>query len=71
MTLTIKEYDALLCVDNVQLKKIYVKEPKPMTFKKKLTKYLEKDRSVCFGYLRTGHLSKGSQPHRSHGSGFL
>ncbi|MBA0752980.1 hypothetical protein Gogos_020884 [Gossypium gossypioides] len=38
MTLTIKEYDALLCVDNVQLKKIYVKEPKPMTFKKKLTK---------------------------------
>ncbi|MBA0754762.1 hypothetical protein Gogos_021368 [Gossypium gossypioides] len=33
-----EEYDALLRIDNVQLNKIYVKEPKPMTFKKKLMK---------------------------------
>ncbi|MBA0867980.1 hypothetical protein Goshw_006851, partial [Gossypium schwendimanii] len=38
MTLTIEEYSALLRIDNVQLNKIYVKEPKPMTFKKKLMK---------------------------------
>ncbi|MFQ6622139.1 hypothetical protein Gotur_002070 [Gossypium turneri] len=38
MTLTIEEYSALLRFDNVQLSKIYVKEPKPMTFKKKLIK---------------------------------
>ncbi|KAK8285474.1 hypothetical protein V6Z12_D08G227700 [Gossypium hirsutum] len=31
-------YAALLRIDNVQLNKIYVKEPKPMTFKKKLMK---------------------------------
>ncbi|MBA0850348.1 hypothetical protein Goshw_028591, partial [Gossypium schwendimanii] len=31
-------YAALLCIDNVQLNKIYVKESKPMTFKKKLMK---------------------------------
>ncbi|KAG8485359.1 hypothetical protein CXB51_021725 [Gossypium anomalum] len=36
MTPTIEEYAALLCIDNVQFYKIYVKEPKPMTFKKKL-----------------------------------
>ncbi|KAG8498175.1 hypothetical protein CXB51_006645 [Gossypium anomalum] len=36
MTPTIEEYAALLRVDNVQPYKIYVKEPKPMTFKKKL-----------------------------------
>ncbi|MBA0881463.1 hypothetical protein Goshw_000353 [Gossypium schwendimanii] len=34
MTPTIKEYAALLRIDNFQLNKIYVKEPKPMTFKK-------------------------------------
>ncbi|MFQ6656708.1 hypothetical protein Gotur_026697 [Gossypium turneri] len=38
MTSTIEEYATLLRVDNVQLNKIYVKEPKPMTFKKKLMK---------------------------------
>ncbi|KAL1119101.1 hypothetical protein V6Z11_D01G081200 [Gossypium hirsutum] len=38
MTPTIEEYAALLRIDNVQLNKIYVKEPKPMTFKKKLMK---------------------------------
>ncbi|KAK5825108.1 hypothetical protein PVK06_019912 [Gossypium arboreum] len=38
MTPTIEEYVALLCVDNVQFNKIYVKEPKPMTFKKKLVR---------------------------------
>ncbi|MBA0701273.1 hypothetical protein Goari_005654 [Gossypium aridum] len=36
MTSTIEEYATSLRVDNVQLNKIYVKEPKPMTFKKKL-----------------------------------
>ncbi|MFQ6657717.1 hypothetical protein Gotur_027276 [Gossypium turneri] len=36
MTPTIEEYAALLRIDNVQLNKIYVKEPKPMTFEKKL-----------------------------------
>ncbi|KAG8480500.1 hypothetical protein CXB51_024630 [Gossypium anomalum] len=36
MTPTIEEYSALLRVNNVQPYKIYVKEPKPMTFKKKL-----------------------------------
>ncbi|MFQ6621883.1 hypothetical protein Gotur_001622 [Gossypium turneri] len=38
MTPTIEEYAALLRIDNAQLNKIYVKEPKPMTFKKKLMK---------------------------------
>ncbi|KAG8482674.1 hypothetical protein CXB51_023949 [Gossypium anomalum] len=38
MTPTIEEYAALLRIDNVQLGKIYVKEPKPMTFKKKLVR---------------------------------
>ncbi|KAL1153014.1 hypothetical protein V6Z11_A09G148200, partial [Gossypium hirsutum] len=38
MTPTIKEYAALLRVDNVHFNKIYVKEPKPMTFKKKLVR---------------------------------
>ncbi|MBA0877843.1 hypothetical protein Goshw_017860 [Gossypium schwendimanii] len=38
MTPTTKEYSALLNIDNVQLNKIYVKECKPMTFKKKLMK---------------------------------
>ncbi|KAG8501596.1 hypothetical protein CXB51_003944 [Gossypium anomalum] len=38
MTPTIKEYAALLRIDNVQFNKIYVKEPKPMTFKKKLVR---------------------------------
>ncbi|MBA0693693.1 hypothetical protein Goari_004050 [Gossypium aridum] len=38
MTPIIEEYSALLRIDNVQLNKIYVKEPKPMTFKKKLMK---------------------------------
>ncbi|KAG8485379.1 hypothetical protein CXB51_021282 [Gossypium anomalum] len=32
----IEEYATLLCIDNEQFYKIYVKEPKPMTFKKKL-----------------------------------
>ncbi|KAG8489927.1 hypothetical protein CXB51_015587 [Gossypium anomalum] len=36
MTPTIEEYAAFLRIDNVQFYKIYVKEPKPMTFKKKL-----------------------------------
>ncbi|KAG8490233.1 hypothetical protein CXB51_015977 [Gossypium anomalum] len=36
MTPTIEEYVVLLRIDNVQFYKIYVKEPKPMTFKKKL-----------------------------------
>ncbi|MBA0575322.1 hypothetical protein Golob_024015, partial [Gossypium lobatum] len=35
---TIEEYAALLRIDNVQLNKIYVKELKPMIFKKKLMK---------------------------------
>ncbi|KAG8487737.1 hypothetical protein CXB51_018645 [Gossypium anomalum] len=38
MTPTVEEYAALLRIDNVQFYKIYVKEPKPMTFKKKLVK---------------------------------
>ncbi|MFQ6659527.1 hypothetical protein Gotur_028397, partial [Gossypium turneri] len=38
MTPTIEEYAALLCIDNAQLNKIYLKEPKPITFKKKLMK---------------------------------
>ncbi|KAG8492382.1 hypothetical protein CXB51_009625 [Gossypium anomalum] len=38
MTPTIEEYAALLRIDNVQFDKIYVKEPKPMTFKKKLVR---------------------------------
>ncbi|KAL1178811.1 hypothetical protein V6Z11_A03G119500 [Gossypium hirsutum] len=38
MTPTIEEYAALLPIDNVQFNKIYVKEPKPMTFKKKLVR---------------------------------
>ncbi|KAG8497245.1 hypothetical protein CXB51_008483 [Gossypium anomalum] len=36
MTPTIEKYAALFRVNNVQPYKIYVKEPKPMTFKKKL-----------------------------------
>ncbi|KAG8490249.1 hypothetical protein CXB51_015532 [Gossypium anomalum] len=38
MTPTIEEYTALLRIDDVQFGKIYVKEPKPMTFKKKLVR---------------------------------
>ncbi|KAG8492686.1 hypothetical protein CXB51_010330 [Gossypium anomalum] len=38
MAPTIEEYAALLRIDNVQFGKIYVKEPKPMTFKKKLVR---------------------------------
>ncbi|MBA0576663.1 hypothetical protein Golob_028030 [Gossypium lobatum] len=38
MTSIIEEYVALLRIDNVQLNKVYVKEPKLMTFKKKLVK---------------------------------
>ncbi|KAG8490341.1 hypothetical protein CXB51_015529 [Gossypium anomalum] len=38
MTPTIEEYAALLRIDNVQFDKIYVKEPKPMTFRKKLVR---------------------------------
>ncbi|KAG8500631.1 hypothetical protein CXB51_004478 [Gossypium anomalum] len=38
MTPTIEEYAALLRIDNVQFRKIYVKEPKPITFKKKLVR---------------------------------
>ncbi|KAG8502417.1 hypothetical protein CXB51_000463 [Gossypium anomalum] len=38
MTPTIEEYAALLRINNVQFGKIYVKEPKPMTFKKKLVR---------------------------------
>ncbi|XP_052887627.1 uncharacterized protein LOC128296451 [Gossypium arboreum] len=38
MTLIMEEYAALLRIDNVQFYKIYMKEPKPMTFKKKLVK---------------------------------
>ncbi|KAH1030121.1 hypothetical protein J1N35_046056 [Gossypium stocksii] len=38
MTPTVEEYATLLHVDNVQFYKIYVKNPKPMTFKKKLVK---------------------------------
>ncbi|MBA0574900.1 hypothetical protein Golob_028150 [Gossypium lobatum] len=40
MTPTIEEYSTLLRIDNVQLNKIYVKKPKPMTFKKKLIKLI-------------------------------
>ncbi|KAG8471873.1 hypothetical protein CXB51_036342 [Gossypium anomalum] len=40
MTPTIEEYAALLRIDNVQFSKIYVKEPKPMTFKKKLVRLM-------------------------------
>ncbi|KAK5835165.1 hypothetical protein PVK06_010851 [Gossypium arboreum] len=40
MTPTVEEYDALLRVDNVQFYKIYVKEPKLMTFKKNLVKLI-------------------------------
>ncbi|KAG8471875.1 hypothetical protein CXB51_036894 [Gossypium anomalum] len=36
MTPTIEEYAALLRIDNVQFVKIYVKEPKPLTFRKNL-----------------------------------
>ncbi|KAK5846346.1 hypothetical protein PVK06_002630 [Gossypium arboreum] len=38
MTPAIEEYAALLRVDNVHFNKIYVKEPKPITFKKKLVR---------------------------------
>ncbi|KAG8485235.1 hypothetical protein CXB51_021352 [Gossypium anomalum] len=38
MTPTIEEYAALLRVNNVQPYKIYVKEPKQLTFKKKLVR---------------------------------
>ncbi|KAL1157300.1 hypothetical protein V6Z11_A08G146600 [Gossypium hirsutum] len=38
MTPTIEEYAALLRVDNVQFNKIYMKKPKPITFKKKLVR---------------------------------
>ncbi|KAG8485337.1 hypothetical protein CXB51_021022 [Gossypium anomalum] len=38
MTPTIEEYAALLRINNVQFGKIYVKKPKPMTFKKKLVR---------------------------------
>ncbi|KAG8471693.1 hypothetical protein CXB51_036431 [Gossypium anomalum] len=38
MTPTIEEYAALLCIDNVQFGKIYVKKPKPLTFRKKLVR---------------------------------
>ncbi|KAG8496843.1 hypothetical protein CXB51_008110 [Gossypium anomalum] len=38
MTPTIEEYAALLRIDNVQFGKIYVKEPKPLTFRKKLVR---------------------------------
>ncbi|KAG8471740.1 hypothetical protein CXB51_036876 [Gossypium anomalum] len=38
MTPTIEEYVALLLVKNAQFHKIYVNEPKPMTFKKKLVR---------------------------------
>ncbi|KAG8493640.1 hypothetical protein CXB51_011786 [Gossypium anomalum] len=61
MTLTIEEYAALLRIDNVQFGKIYVKEPKPLTFRKKLAKtrsqpcpdYLSRDIQVL------EYLSKG------------
>ncbi|KAG8471714.1 hypothetical protein CXB51_036891 [Gossypium anomalum] len=38
MTPTIEEYAALLRIDNVQFGKIYVKEPKPLTFRKKIVR---------------------------------
>ncbi|KAG8496218.1 hypothetical protein CXB51_009256 [Gossypium anomalum] len=41
MTPTIEEYAALLRIDNVQFGKIYVKKPKPMTFKKKLVRLID------------------------------
>ncbi|KAG8500235.1 hypothetical protein CXB51_004472 [Gossypium anomalum] len=49
MTPTIKEYAALLRIDNVQFGKIYVKEPKPMTFKKKLAEkqIKKKNETIC------------------------
>ncbi|KAG8495839.1 hypothetical protein CXB51_009493 [Gossypium anomalum] len=61
MTPTIEEYAALLRIDNVQFGKIYVKEPKPLTFRKKLAKtrsqpcpdYLSRDIQVL------EYLSKG------------
>ncbi|KAK5835971.1 hypothetical protein PVK06_011702 [Gossypium arboreum] len=45
MTPTIEEYIALLRVENAQFHKVYVKEPKPMTFKKKLIK--KKNETIC------------------------
>ncbi|KAG8496295.1 hypothetical protein CXB51_009225 [Gossypium anomalum] len=78
MTPTIEEYAALLRIDNVQFSKIYVKEPKPMTFKKKLVRlmgmidiYCEEDESICFGHLWINCLPKGSRACISCGSGFL
>ncbi|KAG8490012.1 hypothetical protein CXB51_015447 [Gossypium anomalum] len=41
MTPTIEEYAALLRVNNVQPYKIYVKEPKPLTFKQKLVRFTD------------------------------
>lgn len=38
MTPTIEEYVTLLRVENAQFHKVYAKEPKPMTFKKKLVR---------------------------------
>ena len=38
MVPTVEEYIALLRVENTQFHKVYVKEPKPMTFKKKLVR---------------------------------
>ncbi|KAK5775609.1 hypothetical protein PVK06_043517 [Gossypium arboreum] len=60
MTPTIEEYVALLCVENAQFYKVYVKEPKSMTFKKKLVRLTDmtdawakkqikkKNETICF-----------------------
>ncbi|KAG8481276.1 hypothetical protein CXB51_026109 [Gossypium anomalum] len=65
MTPTIEEYAALLRIDNVQFGKIYVKEPKPMTFKKKFgsepSRHAEKGESIRLGYLRFGYFPGSSR----------
>ncbi|KAG8481070.1 hypothetical protein CXB51_025792 [Gossypium anomalum] len=75
MTSTIEEYAALLRIDNVQFYKIYVKEPKPMTFKKKFgfkpPQHVEEGKSVRFGHLRFDRFPKSSWTYRSCSSGFF
>ncbi|KAG8480752.1 hypothetical protein CXB51_025124 [Gossypium anomalum] len=62
MTLTIEEYAGLLRIDNVQFYKIYVKEPKLMTFKKKFgsepPRHVEEGKSVRFGHLWSDRFPK-------------
>ncbi|KAG8471692.1 hypothetical protein CXB51_036253 [Gossypium anomalum] len=73
MTPTIEEYAALLRIDNVQFYKIYVKEPKLITFKKKLMRfgskpprYVEEGKSIRFDHLQSDRFPKSSWTYRSH-----